>query len=94
MLGQSSIRFLYTTAHEYLVHAPKTLRGFPGRTELLAISTGFAGCLMMVYAFTYIIIYGHAIFVEPNIMLAKIELSVFAIGGIANLAVVVKRLKH
>jgi len=49
---------------------------------------------MMVYAFTYIIIYGHAIFVEPNIMLAKIELSVFAIGGIANLAVVVKRLKH
>jgi hypothetical protein len=48
---------------------------------------------MMVYAFTYIIIYGHAIFVEPNSVLAEVELAVFAIGGIANLAVVVKRLR-
>ena len=93
MLGQSSIRFLYTTAHQYLLHTPKALRGFHSRTELLAVSTGFAGCLMMVYAFTYIIVYGHAIMVEPNSVLAEIELSVFAMGGIANLAVAVKRLK-
>jgi hypothetical protein len=64
------------------------------KTELLAFSTGLAGCLMMVYAFAYIILYGHAIFVEPNRMFADLELSVFGIGGVANLAVVAKRLRE
>ena len=93
MLGKRSTKFLSVNFHRYLLRATKTSSGFPERTELLAISTGFAGCIMMVYAFTYIIIYGHAIFVEPNSVLAEVELAVFAIGGIANLAVVVKRLR-
>lgn len=58
--------------------------------ELLAVATGFAGCLMMAYAFVYIITYGHAIFVEPNVMLAGLELLVFAAGGAANIAVVAR----
>jgi hypothetical protein len=64
------------------------------KAEVLAFSTGLAGCLMMVYAFTYIIMYGHAIFVEPNRILADLELSVFGVGGAANLAVVVNRLRR
>lgn len=44
----------------------------------------------MVYAFVYIMMYGHAIFVEPNVTLAGLELLVFAAGGGANLAVVAR----
>ena len=69
-------------------------RSFLGRTELLDISTGIAGCLMMVYAFAYVIMYGHAIFVEPNALIARLELSVFAIGGVSNIAIVVRRLRE
>lgn len=42
---------------------------------------------MMGYAFVDILIYGRAIFIEPNVPLASLELLVFAIGGVANLAV-------
>jgi len=92
ILGRTVSSFSLTPLshfYRYSIGATKALK----QTELLAISTGFAGCIMMVYAFIYIIMYGHAIFVEPNTMLADLELSVFAIGGISNLAVIVKRLR-
>lgn len=55
--------------------------------KLLAAATGSAGCILMGYAFVDILIYGRAIFIEPNVPLASLELLVFAIGGVANLAV-------
>ena len=41
---------------------------------------------MMVLAFLYIIMYGEAVFVEPNSLLSRVELGLFATGVVANVA--------
>lgn len=63
------------------------------KTEILAVSTGFAGCLIMVLAFLYIIMYGEAVLIEPNWMLSRFELGIFAVGGMANIFAALKLLR-
>ena len=53
---------------------------------MLAVSTGLVGCLMMVLVFAYVIMYGQAVFVEPNSFVSRLELTVFVIGVVANVA--------
>ncbi len=64
------------------------------KTEILAVSTGFAGCLMMALAFVYIIIYGSAVMIEPNWVLSRLELGIFAAGGLANMFAALKLLRR
>ena len=40
---------------------------------------------MMVLGFVYVIMYGQAVFIEPNWMLSRLELGIFALGGLANI---------
>ena len=40
---------------------------------------------MMVLGFVYVIVYGQAVFIEPNWMLSRLELGIFAAGGMANI---------
>jgi hypothetical protein len=59
-------------------------RSLPPKAELFAVSTGLAGCLMMVLAFLYIVLYGQITFIEPNSLISHLELAVFAVGVAAN----------
>jgi hypothetical protein len=58
--------------------------------ELLAIATGFAGCLMMFLAFLNVVTYGQAVFIEPNAIVLHLELVIFAAGAVANLIVALR----
>ena len=59
-------------------------------TELLAVSTGFAACFMMILAFLGIVFFGEAHLIEPNSNVSILELVLFVAGGASNLAVALK----
>ena len=59
-------------------------------TELLAVSTGFAACFMMILAFLGIVFFGEARLIEPNPNVSILELVLFVAGGASNLAVALK----
>ena len=57
---------------------------------VVAVATGFAGCLMMFLAFVNIAMYAQAVFIEPNAIILHLELAVFGAGIVANLIVALR----